>query len=94
VLIPHDGDGGTRGSGVYEDHQVEPSVHKGVRGVEIGLFDVGLGKERPERPVGLLYFETKPDRVTLTVNLLLNGVSFSNGLFLLRLSRGKRKDYT
>jgi hypothetical protein len=28
-----------------------------VFGVEIGLFDTGLGKGRPERPVGFLHFE-------------------------------------
>ena len=61
VLIPHDGESvmGVWWSGVYTDHQVEENIHKVVWGVEIFLLDSGLGKERPERPIGVLYFEVK-----------------------------------
>ena len=81
VLIPHDGDGGARGSGVYTDHQVEEIVHTSFRGVVIGTgigpLDTGLGKERPEGPIGFSHFEERRDRVALSVNLLLNGVHHS-----------------
>ncbi len=76
VLIPHDGDGSVWWNVVYTDHQVEEVVHENVWGVEIFMLDSELGKTRPERPIRVMYFKVKRDRVTLSESPLLNGVSF------------------
>jgi hypothetical protein len=41
-----------------------------IQGRESFLLDPGLGKERPERPIGVPYFEVKVIRVTLSYPLL------------------------
>jgi hypothetical protein len=76
VLIPHDGDGSAWGSDIHTDRQVEYSVYKCVWGLVKGLLDSGLGKQRPERPIRVLHFESKQGRITLPVNPHLNSAPF------------------
>ena len=49
--------------------------------VEIFLWDSGLGKERPERPIGVLYF----------INPLLNGTPFSKYHLCVYFQQNKKR---